>query len=177
MSCKSMAAVLGGVLGVLALSGSRAAYAAPPVDACSLLTPAQVTAALGVSVAAGENIVPGSAAMCGWEVTGQHSMNRKRVVLSIYTRIGSLTPLERFKNAKTPMGGIEKEPVSGVGDDAIFVTTPGFGTGLIFREGDGAFDLRVYGFPIDQVKAKEKSLADCVIQKLTNGRFSGACPA
>jgi hypothetical protein len=177
MSCKSMAAVLGGVLGVLVLSGSRAAYAAHPVDACSLLTPAQVTAALGVSVAAGENIVPGSAAMCGWEVAGQHSMNRKRVVLSIYTRIGSLTPLDRFKNAKTPMAGIEKEPVSGVGDDAIFVTTPGFGTGLIFRKGDGAFDLRVYGFPIDQVKAREKNLADCVIQRLTNGRFSGTCPA
>ena len=177
MNCKSMAAVLGGVLAVLALSGSPAARAAPPADACSLLNPAQVTAALGVSVAAGKNIVPGSLAVCGWEVAGQHGMNRKRVVLSIYTRIGSLTPLERFNHAKAPIGGIEKEPVSGVGDDAIFVTTPGFGTGLIFREGDGAFDLRVYGFPIDQVEAKEKNLADCVIQSLTNGRLSGACPA
>jgi hypothetical protein len=177
MNSKSMAAALGGALCVLALSGSRAAYAAPPSDACSLLTSAQVTAALGASVAAGESLVPGRATVCGWEVAGQHSMNRQRVVLSIYTRIGSLTPLERFNNAKTPMAGIEKEPASGVGDDAIFVTTPGFGTGLIFRKGDGAFDLRVYGFPIDQVKAKEKTLADCVIQSLTNGRFSGGCQA
>ena len=177
MDRKSMAAVLGGVFGVLALSGSRAAYAAPPADACALLTPAQVTAALGVSVAAGENIVPGSGAVCGWEVAGQHGTNRKRVVLVSYTQIGGLTPLERFNNAKTPIGGIRKEPVSGVGDDAIFATTPGLGTGLIFRKGAGAFDLRVYGFPIDQVKAREKNLADCVIQKLTNGRFSGACPA
>jgi len=129
MNARSVAAVLGGVFGVLALCGSWAAYAAPPADACSLLTPAQVTAALGVSVTAGESIVPGGPAMCGWEVAGQHSMDRKRAVLSVYTRIGSQTPLERFKDAKTPMAGIEKEPVNGVGDDAIFATTPGFGTG------------------------------------------------
>jgi hypothetical protein len=177
MNWKPMAAVLGGAIGILALTGSGAAYAAPPTDACSLLTAAQVSAVLGVSVSAGEKLVPGSAALCGWEVAGQHSMNRKRVVLSIYTQMGSLTPIERFNNAKFPIRGIKKEPVSGVGDDAIFATTPGFGTGLIFRKGDGAFDLRVYGFPIDQVEAKEKKLADCVIQKLTNGRFAGGCPA
>jgi hypothetical protein len=175
MNWKPTAAALG-VLGVLALTASRAAYATPPSDACSLLTPAQVTAVLGVSVAAGEKLAPGSAALCGWEVPGQKSMNRKRVVLSIYTRIGNLTPVERFNDAKFPMQGIKKEPVGGIGDDAIFATTPGFGTGLIFRKGDGAFDLRVYGFPEDQIKAKEKELADCVIQKLTNGRFTGDCP-
>lgn len=178
MNRKLMGAVLGGVWGVLAVSGSRAAYAAPPTDACALLTPMQVTAVLGVSVGAGERIVrPNSAALCGWEARAQRGMNRKRVVLSIYTRIGSLTPVERFNNAKSPIPGIKKELVSGVGDDAIYATTPGLGTGLIFRKGDGAFDLRVYGFPIDQVKEKERKLADCVIQKLTNGRFSGECPA
>jgi hypothetical protein len=176
MNWKPMVAVLGGVFGAFAMSGPRAAYAAPPTDACSLLTPAQVTAVLGVSVAAGEKLAPGSAALCGWEVPGQKSLSRKRVVLSIYTPIGSLTPVERFNNAKFPIRGIKKEPVSGVGDDAIFATTPGFGTGLIFRKGDAAFDLRVYGFPVEQVKANEKKLADCVIQKLTSGRFSGKCP-
>lgn len=175
MNWKPTAAVLW-VFGVLALTGSRAADATPPTDACSLLTPAQVTAVLGESVSAGEKLLPSSAALCGWEVAGQKSLSRKRVVLSIYTQIGSLTPVERFNNAKFPMQGIKKEPVSGVGDDAIFVTTPGFGTGLIFRKGDAAFDLRVYGFPIEQVETNEKKLADCVIQKLTNGRFSGECP-
>lgn len=176
MNSKARVGVLGGVFAACALGGSQALYAAPPTDACSLLTPAQVTAVLGVSVAAGEKLAPGSAALCGWEVAGEKSLSRKRVVLSIYTQIGSLTPVERFNNAKFPMRGIQKEPVSGVGDDAIFATTPGFGTGLIFRKGDAAFDLRVYGFPVAQVKANEKKLADCVIQKLTNGRFSGECP-
>lgn len=176
MNRKAMVGAFGGAFAAFALGGSHAAYAAPPTDACSLLTPVQVTAVLGVSVAAGERVVPGIAALCGWEGPGPKSMSRKRVVLSIYTQIGSLTPVQRFNNAKFPIQGVKKEPVSGVGDDAIFATTPGFGTGLIFRKGDAAFDVRVYGFPIDQVKAKEKKLADCVIQRLTNGRFSGGCP-
>jgi hypothetical protein len=135
-----------------------------------------VTAVLGVPVAAGEKIVPGSGALCGWEIPGDKGVNRKRVVLSIYTPLGGLTSIERFNNAKTPVPGITKEPVSGVGDEALFAMTPGLGTGLIFRKGERAFDMRVYGFPKDQIKAKEKELADCVIQKLTNGRFSGDCP-
>lgn len=140
--------------------------AAPPSDACSLLTQAQVSAVLGVPVGAGQKLLPNSAALCGWEVPGQKGMDRKRVVLSIYTQIGSLTPVQRFNAAKTPIKGITKEPTSGVGDDAVFVTTPGFGTGLIFRKGDAAFDLRAYGFPLDQVEAKEKILAKDVLAKL-----------
>ncbi|HXT72629.1 MAG TPA: hypothetical protein VN785_02125 [Candidatus Angelobacter sp.] len=162
---------------VFTVGSSRATYAAPPTDACSLLTAAQVSAILGVSVGAGEKILPNSTASCGWEVPGQKNLGRKRAVLNIYTQMGSRTPVQRFNTAKTPIQGITKEPVTGVGDDAIFATTPGLGTGLIFRKGDAAFDLRIYGFPIDQIKAKEKKLADCVIQKLTNGRFSGECPA
>ena len=159
-----VAAAVAGFL--FAVFGSSVAHAAPPTDACSLLTSAEVSAALGVSVGAGEKIVPNSTALCGWEVPGEKSMDRKRVVLSIYTQMGSRTPVDRFNAAKTPMKGITKEPVSGVGDDAIFATTPGFGTGLIFRKGNAAFDVRVYGFPVDQLKAKEKTLAQSVLAKL-----------
>lgn len=130
-----------------------------------------------MSVGAGENILPNGTAMCGWEVPGQKGMDRKGVVLNICVQSGSRTPVQRFNTAKTPIRGITKEPVTGVGDDAVFATTPGFGTVLIFRKGDAAFALRAYGFPIGQIKAKEKKPADCVIQKLTNGRFSGECPA
>ena len=147
-----------GILGV--------AYAAPPTDACALLSQEQASTTLGVSVGPGQRILPTNAAICGWEVAGEKTADRKRVMLSIYTQLGSRTPVQRFDTAKTPMQGITKEPVSGVGDDAIFATTPGLGTGLIFRKGDAAFDLRVYGFPLDQVKAKEKELALKVIAKL-----------
>lgn len=141
-------------------------FAATPTDACSLLTPAEVSAVLGVSVRVGEKIVPNSTALCGWDVPGEKRLDRKRVVLNIYTQIGSLTPIQRFNNAMTPITGITKVPVTGVGDAALFATTPGLGTGLIFRKGDAAFDLRVYGFPLDQVEEKERALAAHVLAKL-----------
>jgi hypothetical protein len=141
---------------------SSPAKAAPPTDACALLTQAQVSSVLGVSIGAGQRLAPSQPALCGW---GQ--MGGKRVVLSIYTQMGSMSPVERYNLAKnSPVKGIVKTPVSGIGDDAVYMTTPGFGTGLFFRKGSAAFDLRVYGFPLDQLKQKEKTLALDIIGKL-----------
>jgi hypothetical protein len=137
--------------------------AAPPSDACTLLTQDQVSGVLGIPVDAGHHLVPSSPSLCGW---GKEGPTGKRVVLTIYTQMGSRTPVDRFNTAKTPIQGVTKTPVSGVGDDAVSVTTPGFGTGLIFRKGDSAFDVRVYGFPLDQLQAKEKALALDIITKI-----------
>lgn len=138
------------------------AKAAPPTDACALLTQSQVSSVLGVSVGAGQRLMSGQPALCGWGQAGG-----KRVVLNIYTQMGSRTPVDRFNTTKnTPVKGIVKTPVNGIGDDALFMTTPGFGTGLFFRKGSAAFDLRVYGFPVDQIEAKEKTLALDIIAKL-----------
>jgi len=125
-----------------------------------------VSAVLGVSVGVGEKIIPNNSALCAWDIPGEKRLDRKRVVLSIYTQIGTLTPIQRFNNAMTPIRGITKVPVTGVGDAALFATTPGLGTGLIFRKGNAAFDLRVYHFPLDQLEAKEKALAANVLAKL-----------
>jgi hypothetical protein len=137
--------------------------AAPPSDACSLLTQAQVSGVLGIPVEAGQHLIPSNTSICGW---GKQGPGGKRVVVSIYTQMGSRTPVDRFNAAKTPVKGITKTAVSGVGDDAVSATTPGFGTGLIFRKGASAFDVRVYGFPPDQINAKEKTLALDLIAKL-----------
>lgn len=53
--------------------------------------------------------------------------------------------------------GIQEELAPGIGDQAHHMTTPGFGAGLSVRNGDFVFKVRVYGFPIEQVKAKEKT--------------------
>lgn len=148
---------------LFAAFAAQSLNAAPPSDACSLLTQAQVSSILGMPVDAGQHLVPNILSICGWGNTGP---NGKHVVLSIYTQKGSLTPVQRFNTAKTPIKGITKTSVSGVGDDAISATTPGFGTGLIFRKCDAAFDLRVYGFPLDQLNAKEKTLALGITAKL-----------
>jgi len=138
----------------------------PPTDACALLTPEQVSAVLGVTAGPGQPVMPPSRLICGWAQASEKNHSGKRVVLSIYGQLGTRTPADRFATAKTPIQGTEKTPVSGVGDDAFYSTTPGLGTGLVFKKGDSAFDLHVYGFPVDEIKAKEKTLAAAILGKV-----------
>jgi hypothetical protein len=152
----SVAAILGVIL-LFAPGGMRAAGA--PTDACSLLTQAQVSAALGVKVGAGEHLTPKATTLCGWNESGQTAPSDKRVMTAIETT-------KAFGYEKVPFQGITKTPLSGVGDDAIYITTPGFGTGLSVKKGDIAFKVRVYGFPPEQVKEKEKELALEVLANL-----------
>lgn len=133
----------------------RVLVAAPPTDACSLVTAAQVSAALGVPIGAGERIVPSSPKLCGFGGAGA----AKRVVTAI------ITP-DMFDHEKHPLQGIKEEQLSGFGDDAHYMTTPGFGTGLSVKKGSFAFKVRVYGFPVEQVEQKEKTLAQEILAKL-----------
>lgn len=133
-------------------------------DACALLPQARVSAVLGVSVGAGEHIA--SPLVCGWAQPNDTNHTGKRVVLTLYGPIGKLTPVDRFNNGKSPVQGIPKTPVSGIGDDAYYVTTPGLGTGLDVKKANSVFQIRVYGFPEDQIKAMEKTLAQDALTKL-----------
>lgn len=133
----------------------RAALAAPPTDACSLASAAQVSAVLGIHVGPGERVVPTSPKLCGFgEATAS-----KRVMLAI------ITP-DMFAHEKHPLEGIKEEQAAGVGDDAHYMTTPGFGTGLSVLKGRFAFKVRVYGFPVQQVEQKEKMLAQEILAKM-----------
>jgi hypothetical protein len=135
-------------------------------DACAVLSQAQVSAALGVPVDAGKQIGP-SSALCGWKKQpNDRSHTGKRVMLSLYRTLGKSSPAERFENGKIPMQGITKTPVSGVGDDAYYIDTPGLGIGLNVKKGASFFQVRVYGFPADQIRAIEKTLAQEVLGKL-----------
>lgn|SRR6185437_2604129 len=157
MNWKSVAAGVSSAFLVFTLSSLQIADAAPPTDACALVTPAQVSAALGVTVGAGEHVVPSSTTLCGF---GSDTA-KKRVVTAIIK-------VTMFTNEKTPFKGITKESASGIGDEAHYITTPGFGTGLSVRKGNFAFKVRVYGFPLDQIKAKEKTLA---LNALSNAKL------
>jgi hypothetical protein len=139
----------------LVLPGAHPAYAAPPTNACALVTPDQVGAVLGVKVGPGKPIVPSSTTLCGFGSAGA----AKRVMVAIITPV-------MFANEKHPLAGIKEETLSGVGDDAHYMTTPGFGTGLSVLKSGFAFKIRVYGFPVEQVQAKEKTLAQEVLAKL-----------
>jgi len=171
-SKSSMAAILGAIF-ILAGGSSRAAYAAPPTDACTVLTPARVSAILGASVSADKEPPspfpgshPTSHPTCWWSQPGVSIMTSKRAFLDIFGPIGRFSPVDRFNNGKTPVHGVTKTPISGIGDDAYYITSGGLGTGLNVRKGSSAFQIRVYGFSLDQIKAMEKTLAQDVLAKL-----------
>jgi hypothetical protein len=157
MKSNCVRAFIFGILCVLMACGSRATLAAP-ADPCSLLTPAQVSAALGANVEPGKRIV---STICEWKPAG--SANSKTVKLDVTI----LTP-RAFEMTKTLVGGgITKTPVSGVGDEAVSGTTPNLATVLTVKKGDFVFSVHVFPFSDgDEIKAKEKTLALQILAKL-----------
>jgi hypothetical protein len=88
----------------------------------------------------------------------------RRIATLTITTLAGKTPLEQFNAGKTSKRyGITMEPVSGVGDDAFYVyfatNTPTAPVGIVVRKGDSTFEVRVYGFPLEEGKTVGKSLA------------------
>src|SRR3954470_16714938 len=130
-------------------------------EACTLLTDAQVTAALGVTVSPGAPI--GLPTSCQWAGKG------KIATLTANNTIAGKTALERFDTGKkSNLPGIKVEPVSGVGDDAYYVFYSGTtrALGLVVKKGKNAFEVRVYGFDLEQAKTVARTLAQNVAGKL-----------
>ena len=150
-------------LGVVAVSEARSPLPRPAAtqkgDACALLTTTQVSSALGTAVEAGKPIVASNPRICGWAPPGGPKIDGKKLTLTLMT-------LQSFETGKKPVEGIEKAPLSGVGDDAIYITTGGFGTALNVKKGGDAFQVRVGGFKKGQEKEVEKALALEVLKKL-----------
>jgi hypothetical protein len=148
------------LLGSLASAAGREAS-----DACSFLSRSKISAILGLAIDAGRHIGP-SSALCGWGEPNDPDHNGKHVLLTIYRAVGKISPVERFENGKTPIQGIDKTPVSGIGDDAYYIDTPGFGVGLNVKKGTFAFQVKVFGLSPEMTKTIEKSLAQDVLAKL-----------
>jgi hypothetical protein len=166
MNTKPIAA-LAALFFILAV-GSGTAYAAPPNDPCSLLTPAQVSGALGVAASAPKQIDQFN---CEWSEPGANVMRGKGVLLHIVGQVGTLTPVERFNNIKMPLPvkGVTKTPLSGVGDDAVYGSVGGLAPELTVKKGNFVFQIRIHGLPrnqINEIEAKEKALAQDVLAKL-----------
>jgi hypothetical protein len=154
------------ITGLVLLSWRTISAAPAPTDACTLLTPAHVGSVLGVAVGAGEHVLPSNPLMCGWGEPNDRAHRGKRVVLDVFGPLGQRSPTDRYNTAATPVPGIEKTPVTGIGDAAFYATTPGIGITLTVRKGASVFQVRVTGFPADETKVKEKTLAGDVLAKL-----------
>jgi hypothetical protein len=144
---------------VLVLSRCTA-RAAPPTDACSLLTPAQVGAALGGSVGPGKALANG---LCQWTQQGKPG----DVLLKLDVNL--ITPEHYARLKAVTLGSVTAAP--GLGDEAFYSTfTQGRTTltSLNVKRGAAAVTIRVSGGakPAEEYQAKEKAVAVALVPKL-----------
>jgi len=123
------------IAGLVGFFNVGAVTATTPSDACALLTPPQVSSALGTVVGPGQPMVPGNTTVCTWKEQGVPGGTERNVSVSVMA-------VKSFENGKIPMTGITKTPVSGVGDEAYFIEPRGMAAGLSVRKGDTCFQVR-----------------------------------
>jgi hypothetical protein len=141
----------------LAACISGTAYADASSDPCALLTPGQVSTAVGTTVAAGQPI---GTTGCSWTATTPNPAGPKvMATISILDAAG-------YEGLKTEPTRFTRTPLSGVGDDAVYATGVALTT-LSVKKGVVAFIVRVYGVQgTDKQMAMEKALALDVLAKL-----------
>ena len=137
---------------VLTGLGSKTAAAQPAPMPCSLLTPGQVTAAVGATVSEGKPIANTG---CSW--TAPHII----VTLSLWDGT-------KWDKMKSSMVGATKTPVSGLGEDAFFTAMGDNGkfTTLSVKKGATAYLLKVYGPDEAKQRSAEQALAANVLANL-----------
>jgi hypothetical protein len=155
----SLSAVIAAIF-IVAAAMAPLANAGPPDDACSLLTQAQVTSALNVSVGAGSYATPTFKKTCTWNASSDVTTGVKYVTLM-------LQGLDAYQAGKlAQVKTIVVTSISGIGDDAYYLAV-GSNVGLIVKKGNVAFKVAVYGnVPIEKKQAMEKLLAQQVVSKL-----------
>jgi hypothetical protein len=147
---------------------TQAAFAASPANPCALLTPAQVSTTMGLTVGAGKQEGQFD---CEWDEPGANVVRGQRVFLHVLGAAGSLTPAQRFDTIKMPLPvkGITKAPLNGVGDDAVYVIRGSTPPELTVKKGDSVFQVRIQGLPTaetNSIEAEEKTLALDVLANL-----------
>jgi hypothetical protein len=129
-------------------------------DACVLLTPAEVGAALGAPVSAGEPILPTDHKVCTWRASAPGGG---------FVTV-SLQPAQTFDRARQQApglaGAVNVQSVGGLGEGAMYVGM-GENVGLVVKKSGVAFKVAVYKHVgLDEKKAAEKTLAAKVVGRL-----------
>lgn len=157
-----LALLLGGFLWLGGGTGGAvpAARAAPPGDACAVLTPARIGAAVGVAVGAGAYVTPTFKRTCTWSA-GDHGAKGVVYVTLLLMDASKFEAGKQMAQMMTKVLTIT--PASGIGDDAYFSTLR-TATGLLVKKGDLSFKIEIYGtMPVDAKEAAERKLAGEII--------------
>lgn len=132
-------------------------------DACTLLAPTQVGAAVGAAVGEGAHVTPTYVKTCTWTPSGKS--NVKAVTLYLQTAAA----YDGGKQMALQMAAAGKagtvKPAS-VGEDGYYFVA-GEQVGLLVKKGSISFKVAVYAtLPVDQKEAMELALAKQVLAKL-----------
>jgi hypothetical protein len=154
--------IAGIAVGVLAaLTFSFQSQVAAETDACSLVTPAQVSAAVGFQVGDGKHVTPTFVKTCTWSATAGGGV--QTVTLNLQT--GAFYDGAKKQAARMVAAGAAVKP-AGVGDDSYFYVL-GTQVDLWVKKGNNACKITVYKqLPAEQKQALELSVAKQVIAKL-----------
>jgi hypothetical protein len=131
-----------------------AALAQSASDACSLLTQAQVSAAVGAQVGPGGWVTPTFKATCTWTAPGK--------IVTLMTE-----SVSTFQSGKTPISPImQVVPAPSIGDDAYYVVESTI-VMLFTKKGSVAFKTSVYSkLSLATLESMEKTLAQQVASEL-----------
>jgi hypothetical protein len=132
-------------------------------DACSLLSQAQVAAALGAEVDPGVRPVESDPLSCNWREHGKPTGPARNVILYIYDA-------QKFDSGKTRVAHMPSAMQSGIGDDAYWFRPGRLPITLTVKKGDAYFRLMTRSDAAhpadDQDKAIDKALALDVLKHL-----------
>jgi hypothetical protein len=144
------------------------ASAAPSDDACLLITQAQLSEVLGVSIAVGQHTTPTYVKTCTWLPSSGGTPTLKFVTLN-------LEPSDKFEAAKKMMPQMaQMQPknasftsINGIGDDAYYASFGPTIMNLMVKKGSISFKLALYGAtPAGEAMSMEKTLALQIVSKL-----------
>lgn len=150
-------AVLGWVVAMLPMA------ARADVDACKLLTAAQVGAAIGEAVGNGAYVTPTFVKTCTWTPAARSKVK----AVTLYTQTAGIYDGGKHMSERmVAMGkGAAITPVS-LGDDAYYFVA-GSQVGLLVKKGGVSFKVAVYAtLPVAQKEALELALAKQVLASL-----------
>jgi hypothetical protein len=132
-------------------------------DACTILTPAQVGAAVGVPVADGKHVTPTYVKTCTWNASSGSKV--KFVTLYLQTAAAYDGGKQMASQMVAGRKGAAVKPAS-VGDDGYYFVA-GEQVGLLVKKGGASFKVTVYAtLPVAKKEAMELTLAKEALAKL-----------
>jgi hypothetical protein len=154
----------GGHLLGLALCASLAPLAAhADTDACTLITPAQVGAAIHGTVGAGTHVTPTFVKTCTWTPVGSSSVRAVTVNLQTAAFYDRARQMASRAAAASPTMKIQSVSV---GDDGYYSVVGDMAT-LCFKKGSSSVKVAVYAkTSLDEIEAMELTVARQVASML-----------